>query len=416
MDEVIMAEFLKLVPPADALQVFLANLSTPTLRTERIATPLCLGRVTAVATKANQPLPAFDRSTVDGFAVHAEDTYGASDSMPAYLPLAADVPMGAAPGFPLKSAQAARIYTGGMLPAGANAVVMMETTQEMHTGEVEIFRQVAPGENIILTGEDVKPGDEVIPAGHKIRPADLGGLLALGLTNMEVVVSPRIGILSSGDEVIPPEQTPEPGQVRDINSHSLAAMITQQGGIPRHFGIVPDQADILSGILRQALQECDAVVITAGSSASTRDLTSGIIQSMGAPGVLVQGVNVRPGKPTILAVCNGKPVIGLPGNPVSAMVIARLFVLPIINHLLGIQHAPPIAGVTARLTTHYPSQAGREDWVPVRLITTEHGYDAEPVFYKSNLIFQLVSADGLAKITADSTGLTAGESVWVEMI
>jgi molybdopterin molybdotransferase len=263
------------------------------------------------------------------------------------------------------------IHTGGMLPQGADGVVMVEHTQMVGTGEIETLRAVAVGENVLKVGEDVSQGEEVILQGTFLRPAEIGGLMALGITQIAVARRPRVGILSSGDEVVPPESELAPGQVRDVNAFSLSALVEEAGGEPVRYGIFPDQAEALRTGARRALAECDVVVITAGSSASARDLTAEVINDLGAPGVFVHGVNVRPGKPTILAVCDGKAVVGLPGNPVSALVIASLFVRPVIEALLGLRRGRPQASVTANLTLNLPSQAGREDWVAVRLLRTQ---------------------------------------------
>jgi molybdopterin molybdotransferase len=222
---------------------------------------------------------------------------------------------------------------------------------------VEVLRAVASGENVLKVGEDVAKGDEVIPAGVRLRPAEIGGLVALGFTRVRVASLPRIGILSSGDEVVPPDKIPGPGQVRDVNAYTLSALVDAAGGQPVAYGIVPDQEAALRSTAARALSECDGVVITAGSSASTRDLTAQVINALGRPGVLVHGVNVRPGKPTILAICDGKPVIGLPGNPVSALVIASLFVTPVIQALLGLRQMRPLPSVPARLALNLASQA-----------------------------------------------------------
>jgi molybdopterin molybdotransferase len=404
-------EFLQLIPPDQARQILLGAVKLqPT--SEWVPLAECLGRVTVSPVAAPHPLPEFPRSTVDGYAVHAADTYGASDALPAYLTLCGEVPMGAAPLFTLLPTQCALIHTGGMVPEGADAVVMVEYTQLSRPGEIEIQRAVAVGENVIRAGEDVAAGDVVIPAGVRLRPAEIGGLAALGILDVNVACRPRVALLSSGDEVIPVAENPAPGQVRDVNTHTLAALVTQVGGAPVTYGILPDRLDALQAVAARALAECDVVVITAGSSASVRDLTAEAINALGAPGVLAHGVNVRPGKPTILAVCQGKAVIGLPGNPVSALVIADLFVRPVIEALQGLTPRP-VATIAATLTLNLPSQAGREDWVPVRLQPTANGYAAEPIFGKSNLIFTLVRADGLICIPPNATGLQAGESVQV---
>ncbi|NUM45738.1 MAG: molybdopterin molybdotransferase MoeA, partial [Anaerolineales bacterium] len=287
--------------------------------------------------------------------------------------------------------------------------------------EIEILRAVAVGDNVIKAGEDVQKGDVVIPAGAVLRPAEIGGLMALGITTVNVARRPRVGILSSGDEVVPPDRDTAPGQVRDVNTYTLRALIAQAGGDPVPYGIIPDNAEAFRAAARRALDECDVVVFTAGSSVSVRDLTAQTIDELGKPGVLVHGVNVRPGKPTILALCDGKAVIGLPGNPVSGLVIAQIFVVPVIARWLGLHTHRPRPSVPARLVLNLPSQAGREDWVPVRLTPSTVGADeeafiAEPVFGKSNLIFTLARADGLIRIPAEANGLAAGarvEVVWL---
>jgi len=380
---------------------------------ELIETASALGRVTISPVLAPHPLPSFSRSTVDGFALQARDTYGASDSLPAYLKLIGEVPMGAEAGITVGNSQCALIHTGGMLPLGADAVVMIEHTQVARPGEVEILKSAAVGENIIVVGEDITAGDVIIPAGKELREAEIGGLMALGITQLSVSKRPVVGILSSGDEVIPPQESPSPGQVRDVNSYSLQALINKHGGIPTLYGIIPDTADELRKKAVQALKECDMVVITAGSSASERDLTALVVKELGEPGVLVHGVNVRPGKPTILAVCDKKVVIGLPGNPVSALVIAKLFIVPVLEKLLRLTHKPPAPSISAKLSINLSSQTGREDWIPVRLRKVTDGYLAEPIFGKSNLIFILVRAEGLIRIPPSATGLRAGENVEV---
>ncbi len=416
-----MPEFLKLIPPSEALALLMRSLPVEELHGEWVETCHALGRITAVEVRAPHALPAFPRSAMDGYAVRASDTFGASESIPGYLILAGEVPMGAGPTFALQPGQAAIIHTGGMLPQNADAVVALEQTEIARPGEIEIMRAVAQGENVILVGEDVKEGQIVVPCGIRIRPAEVGGCMALGITQIRVAAKPRIGIISSGDEVIPPEQAPGLGQVRDINSYSLSALVTEAGGDPVLYGVIQDQLDLMKESVGKALSECQAVIITAGSSASARDMTAEAIATQGFPGVLVHGVNVRPGKPTILAVCGSKAVIGLPGNPVSALVIAGLFVVPVIKRLLGEHVERPRAACVARLTVNVPSQAGREDWIPVKIIPDPNrsgkGEDwlAEPIFGKSNLIFSLSAADGLFCIPPDVTGLEAGEQVQVHL-
>ncbi len=417
-----MSEFLELLPPKQAMERLLQRL-TPHPTAEFIELEHLLGRVTYAAILAPYPLPSFCRSTVDGYAVRAIDTYGASESLPAYLKMAGEVFMGAAADMAISVGECVLIHTGGMLPESADAVVMIEHTQIVSSKdpqrptEIEILHAVAKGENTLSVGEDVHQGQDVIPAGKRLRSVEVGGLAALGIIRLPVARRPRVAVISSGDEVVPPHAEIKPGQVRDINTYSLAAMIQNAGGIPVPYGIIPDNADTLLQIATRALDECDVIVITAGSSASARDYTAQVINRLGKPGVLVHGVNVRPGKPTILAACTppgqiSKAVIGLPGNPVSALVIAGLFLKPVIRDLLGEKSDIPYT-MKAHLSTNIPSQAGREDWVPVRLRAIDRGYLAEPIFGKSNLIFTLAQADGLIRIPADTTGLSAGEEISV---
>lgn len=422
-----MPEFLTLLPPDEARALLLSSLPRPIADSESIDVSAALGRVLAEDIFAPHPLPEFQRSTVDGYAVRARDTHGASDSLPAYLHLAGEVPMGDAPAFEIEAGQCALIHTGGMLPDGVDAVVMLEYTQTSQvskdlgglSSEIEIFRAVADGENVIRVGEDVARGQLIQPRGSRLRPAEIGGLMALGIVKVGVVRKIRVGLISTGDEVIDPSQSPRPGQVRDVNSYTLSALVERSGGSPKLYGIVSDQFDVLRATAAKALSECDVVIITAGSSASTRDMTADIIRSLGAPGVLVHGINTRPGKPTILGICDGKAVIGLPGNPVSALINGYLFVVPVIDKLLGAPPRPP-ATVLARLTVNLPSQAGREDWWPVKLTADSQSliarFDANPIFGKSNLIFTLASADGLLRIHPDATGLSAGEVVEVYLL
>ena len=438
-----MPEFLTLLPPDEARALLLSHLPhQPTIDSEPIGTIASLGRVLAADIAAPHPLPEFRRTTVDGYAVRARDTFGASDSLPAYLALVGEVPMGDTPTFEIGMGQCALIHTGGMVPKGADAAMMLEYTQIARSGlllrsaaqspersddsEIEIFRAVAEGENIIQIGEDVAQGQIILPRGRVLRPAEIGGLLALGILSAPVVKKPMIGLISTGDEVIDPGESPRLGQVRDINTYTLGALIEKSGGVARQYGIITDQFEALKGTAARALSECQAVVITAGSSASTRDMTADVIRSLGGPGVLVHGINTRPGKPTILGVCNGKAVIGLPGNPVSALVNGYLFVVPVIEKLLGALPQPRPT-ISARLTVNLPSQAGREDWWPVRLFPAPSGrgmsegqregeFLAEPIFGKSNLIFTLANAEGLLRIHPDATGLSAGEMVEVLLI
>lgn len=236
--------------------------------------------------------------------------------------------------------------------------------------------------------------------------------MALGVTRVGVAARPRVGIISTGDEVIDPSRTPAPGQVRDVNAYALAAQAQAAGAEAIRYGIVPDQREALEAMTRRAHAECDIVVLSAGSSVSARDMSVEVIDALGAPGVLVHGVSVKPGKPAILAVCAGKPVFGLPGNPASAMLIFDLFVVPAIDALLGAQPRRAHT-VRARLSRNVPSSTGREDYVQVNLEQRDGELWATPIFGKSNLIYTLVRADGRVKIDLDANGVRAGE--WVDV-
>ncbi len=409
-----MPEFFNLLSPDEALAKFLAEIKT-TPQPEDIPIAEALGRVTFASIRAPVSVPAFTRSTMDGYAVRAQDTFGASASLPMYLALVGEVPMGSAPDIELAPGQAALIHTGGMMPRGADAVVQIELTQMSHEREVEILKSVGPGENVLQAGDDVQAGAEVLPAGHWLRPQDLGGLAALGLTPVKVARRPRVVLLSTGDEVVPPEQAPRIGQVRDVNSYSIAGLVAQAGGVALQGGIIPDSFAELKAAAQAAQAEADLLVISAGSSVSVRDITVDVVTELGRPGVLVHGVSIKPGKPTLLAVADGKPIIGLPGNPVSAMISAGLFLVPAIRRLLGSANPPPAAVVRARLTHNLASQAGRVDFVPVRLTWKDGQRLAEPVFGKSNQIFILVQGQGLVMVPRDANGLTAGDEVDVTL-
>lgn len=410
-----MPEFFRVLTPLDAWQRLAAHYR-PVARVEHIPTFDALDRVLAADVFAPHDLPEFNRSTVDGYAARAQDTFGASSSLPAFLDVVGEAAMGQAASQAVGRGQAILVHTGGMIPPGADAVVMIENTQKADEHSIEVLTALAVGENVIQVGEDVKTGDLVLPAGHRLRPQDIGGLLALGFTEASVARPPRVGILSTGDEVIPPDQTPGPGQVRDINSYTLAALARRAGGEPVLFGIIPDQRPALEAAVRRALETCDIVVLNAGSSVSYRDMSVDVIGGLGEPGVLAHGVSIRPGKPTIVAVAQGKAVFGLPGNPVSAIVIFDLFVAPAIRLALGAAPFPAFAPqLQARLARQISSAAGREDHIQVRLEERDGELWAVPVFGKSNLIYTLVRADGVVRVPLDSLGVEQGAWVTVRL-
>jgi molybdopterin molybdotransferase len=407
-----MPELFTLVPPDQARDTLFEHLPVE-VRAETIPTVEALGRVTAEPLRSPMALPAFDRSSKDGYAVRAADVLGASESLPAYLVVAGEAPMGQAATIAVGPGQAVIVHTGGMMPPGADSVVMVERTQKLDEHNIEVLKPVASGENIIGVGEDILQGDAVLPAGHLLRPQDLGGLLAVGLTEIAVSRRPRVALIATGDEVIPPSQPLGPGQVRDINTYTLASLVQQAGGEPWSLGIIPDRFEELKAAAARGLAEADVVIMSAGSSVSVRDMTGDVINQLGRPGVLVHGISFRPGKPTVLAVCEGKPVFGLPGNPVSVMVVFGLLVTPTLWRWQGLASPPQPRTVRARLARNVAGMAGREDRVQVRLEQRDDGLWADPVFGQSNLIFTLVKADGMIAMSLDETGISAGE--WVEV-
>jgi molybdopterin molybdotransferase len=291
----------------------------------------------------------------------------------------------------------------------------VENTRQADTSSIEVFRPVARGENVIQVGEDMARGEALLSRGSLIRPQDIGALLSLGITRVPVFQRVRVALIPTGDELVRPEDSPGPGQIRNTNAYALAGLALQAGAIPLRLDIVRDSYEALREAIRKAMALADLVVVSAGSSVSTRDVTASAIGSLGQPGVLVHGVSIRPGKPTIMAVVDGKPVFGLPGNPASAMITFHLFVTPAIYTLSGCHPLPARRQIEARLTRNVPSAPGREDYVPVKIEERNGELYAEPVFGKSNLMFALVRADGVARIPIDRGGLAAGEMVTVRM-
>lgn len=412
-----MSEFLRLVTVQEAWRRWSSAIEAAGWHSgsEVVELQNALDRVLAAPIIANEALPPFERSTVDGYGVRAADSFGATEGLPAYLQLVGEMAMGAIAPLEIGPAQAALVHTGGALPQGADAVVMIEDTQKSKADELEVLKAVAQGDNVISAGEDLAAGDQALAAGTQLRPQELGGLAALGFTEVPVVKKPKVAIISTGDELVPVKADLADGQVRDVNSTTLAALVTKAGGQAKAYGIVSDEPGQLDNAAARAKEECDVIVITAGSSVSARDRTAHVLDELGEPGVLVHGLTIKPGKPTILGVCDGTPTLGLPGNPVSALVIAGLFLAPALRRMLGLPKQAIQAQVPARLLVNIASKTGREDYVPIKLEKDEHGYRAQPVYGRSNLIFTLIRADGLLRIPPDLTGHKAGEQVMVRL-
>ena len=417
-------EFFKTRTVAEALAGF-----RPARRTQAETVPLgeALRRVTAAPVTAPHPLPGFARSTVDGYAVRAADTYGASEGLPGYLSVTGAVRMGAAPDVTVTAGSAVSMPTGGAIPPGADAVVMIEYTAEavpagIGPGAIELVRPVAPGEGVVRADEDAAEGQEIIPIGRVLRPQDLGLLAAAGVTTVAVYARPVVTIFSTGDEVVPPDtQALKPGQVRDATASALAALVVDAGGEPVHGGIVGDDPGALEKALRAALPASDVVVISAGSSVGARDETANAVAALGPPGIWCHGLAIKPGKPTLLAECGaaadgsygsptaGIPVIGLPGNPRSALVVFRLIGMPLVRLVGGCATPPAEPSARARLSRDLASATGRLDIVQV---TVADGA-ATPLFGASALLSVLTQADGYIVIPEEATGLDAGTEVTV---
>lgn len=409
-----MPDLFTVLTPQEAWSKLEPHLSTIE-RFEVIPTDEALGRVLAEDAVAPVDLPHFPRSAMDGYAVRAEDTHGASESQPAYLSVVGEILMGRPAAVTLSSGEAALIHTGGMLAHKSDAVVMVENTRGVDASAIEVVRPVASGENVIRVGEDMAKGEVLLYRGGLIRPQDIGALLALGITRVPVFQKVRVALIPTGDELVSPEDNPGPGQIRNTNAYALAGIALQAGAIPLRLDIVRDSYEALRLAMQKAMGQADLVVVSAGSSVSTRDMTASAIASLGQPGVLVHGISIRPGKPTILGAVAGKPVFGLPGNPASAIITFELFVTPSIYRLGGCHQAPRRREMRAKLTRNVPSAPGREDYVPVKIEERNGELYATPLFGKSNLMFALVKADGLARIPIDQGGLAAGETVIVKV-
>ncbi len=383
--------------------------------TERVRIEEAYQRVLAEDILSPEDLPGFNRSTMDGYAVYAEDTYGASDTAPAYLNVVGEITMGEAPDIVLSRGEAAQIPTGGMLPKGANAVVMFEHTNRVDETLLEVYRPVARGENIIRADEDIKKGELVLKTGHLLRPQDIGALAGLGITEIEVYKRPIVAIISTGDEIVPASSPIAPGKVRDINSFNLDGLLRQNGAIAKKMGIINDDLDLLRKVLKEAFTLADMVLITGGSSVGVRDYTSRLIDELGNPGILFHGVAIKPGKPIIAALADGKPIFGLPGHPAAVTVSFESFVKPVLKLISG--HKDPNHKrqplIRAVLTRNLSSSTGREDHVRVKLVEENGTLKAVPVLGKSGLIKTLVEADGLIVIPRDCNGLYEGQEVEV---
>jgi molybdopterin molybdotransferase len=397
-----MSLFLEVVSVSEAVET--VRRIAPLPGCEEVPLEDALHRVLARDVRADIDIPGFDRSTVDGYAVAAAETTGASEAIPAMLQCQGRVGMGTADAGVVSRGTCLYVPTGGALPGGADAVVMIEHTEQIGD-DVLIHRPVAPGENVVFRGEDFGAGKVILERGRVLSPREIGVAAAVGADRVGVAKMPKIGIVSTGNELVPVVETPGPGEVRDANSYLAGAFVTERGCHPVYFGIVRDERAVLKRAIASALDRCDAVLVSGGSSKDDRDNTAAVIAELGK--VLIHGIALAPGKPTIIGTARGKPVIGLPGHPASAFVV----LVAVVDHLLAAMRQTAVSWRTipARLTQNIPSARGREDYVRVSL----SGGEATPVFGKSGLLNTLVQSEGLVRVPASSEGFEVGEEVEV---
>ena len=372
---------------------------------ESVPLPEAFHRILARDVHADIDIPGFTRSVVDGFAVKASDTTGSGDTIPSILNLTGRVEMGASLNHRIKSGECIYVPTGGILPEGADAVVMIEHAEQVGE-EVLVKKPAAHGENVLFFNEDFPAGEVVCTKGRRLTSQDIGVLAAAGCTGVPVVKMPGIGIISTGNELVPVNKKPMPGQVRDVNSYVVASFVREQGCRPVLYGIVRDDREALRSAITRATAECDAVMISGGSSKDDRDMVAAIIAERGR--VLVHGIAIAPGKPTIIGKYDGRPVIGLPGHPASAFIVLIAIVRHLITAMTG-ETGSTMRTLQATLGQNVPSSKGREDYVRVAV---QNGI-ATPLFGKSGLLNTLVRSTGVLRVPAESEGLETGTLVEV---
>lgn len=406
----------KYLLPKDAVKLILEHVKFRSLSSERVSLEEAYDRITYEDIVAPEDLPGFLRSTVDGFALKASDTFGARESSPAYINVKGDIPMGMVPDFTISQGECASIATGGMLPDGADAVVMIEHVNIISQDLIEVLKSVSPWENVIFKDEDIKKGEIVIKAGKRLKPQDIGALAGLGITTVQVTRKPIVSIILTGDEIVPHTEKALPGQVRDVNSFTLSGLSIKAGAVPLKMGILRDVYEEIKVAVEKAFENSDIVLITGGTSAGLKDMTAKVIDELGSPGVLFHGASIKPGKPIIGGVCRGKPVFGLPGHPVAVYICFELFVKPVIEQMLGLEERKVKRFLKAKMARNLHSQAGREDFIRVSLEDKDGQLWAVPLLSKSGLIMSLVKADGIVYIPSDLIGLQEGDEVLVEII
>lgn len=397
--------YLKKTPLAEARELFLGRVDGARLEDETVDVGDALHRITAEPVFARISSPHYHGSAMDGICVRAEDTFGATEFAPRQLRLLADEDQ--------PEGRFTWLDTGQPLPSWANAVIMIEKVREMGGDAVSIDEAAVPWQNVRLVGEDVVATELLLPRNHRLRPYDLGAMLAAGHTTVRVKARPRVAIIPTGDEITVPGTTARPGQIIDFNSTVLAAMVAECGGAPEVFPAVADDPALLERALRDALPDHHLVALIAGSSAGEHDFTAEVIA--GAGELLAHGIEVMPGKPAVLGAAAGKPVLGVPGYPVSAIVIAREILQPALRKMLGAGAASPPT-IRAVAPRKIPSRLGLEEFVRVTLGRVEDRLMAVPLARGAGVISTMVRADGFLRIPGMVEGINAGEEVDVELL
>ena len=405
-----MKPFLKLQSVDEILRIIFG---LPVLPAEITPLEAACGRRAAKAFYAPHDLPGFRRSTMDGYAVIARDVFGASESNPALLQVTASCQMGKLPEFTLTHGQAAQIFTGAPMPAGADAVVMVEHTREAGRGQIEVGRSIAPGDHVIEADEDAAKGQEIIPAGKLLRPQEIGILAAFGAHEVETPRRPRVAIISTGDEIVPLDAPLSPGQIRDVNSWSLEAVCKGAGAITRRLGIARDEPAALREMLQEAAAEADIALVSGGSSAGMRDHAVEAFLSLPNSRILVHGAAISPGKPFILGLSGNVCLLGMPGHVTSALICARVFLEPLLHHLQGLVEPVPKPWFDATLSRSVASAHGRRDYIRCRLLVDGGEYVAMPLLAPSSVLGGLLEADGIVICPENSEGLSKGQKVKV---
>jgi molybdopterin molybdotransferase len=405
-------EFLTAITSAEALRI-IASFPLGEQSVLETALSESPGAVIATDIVASEDVPPFSRSLVDGYAVKAKDTYGARETAPGLLIQTGDVRVGQVTEKSVADGEAIYVATGAMVPEGADAVMMQEYVRKTadSSADLEATKSLRVGENICFKGEDVRVGQVVLNQGRRLSAFDVGVLAALGITKVPVFKKPLVGLISSGDEIVPPDSVPPPGKVRDINTFTISGLLANGGCHIRFAGIAPDTLDGTAEKLA-ALKECDMILLSGGSSKGQADFVTAAIEYLGGR-ILFHGLNIKPGKPTIFGTLWGKPVFGLPGHPVSCAMVVTKFVLPLVRRLTGVRSNDPFSTIRGRLTINVPSSYGIEEYVRVTVAGEDGTIAVTPLFAKSSVISMLSMADGYIVIEDGKEGLETGEEVEV---